>query len=69
MTRNLSSKNDESSQLEETYGRQRTVTRLGNIGNITSQKMLKEEIDLWQWTYIKQILDDTKELLTLSIYS
>ena len=68
LTRNLSSKNNESSKLEGTYGRQRNVTRLGNIGNITSQKMLKEEIDLWQWNYIKQILDDTKELLTLSIY-
>lgn len=69
LTRDLSSQNNESSQLEEAYTRERTVTRLGNIGNITSQKMLKEEIDLWQWTYIKQILDDTKELLTLSIYS
>ena len=68
LTRDLSSQNNESSQLEETYSRQRTVTRLGNIGNITSQKMLNEEIELWQWTYIKQILDDTKELLTLSIY-
>ena len=68
LTRDLSSQNSETSQLEESYSRIRTVTRLGNIGNITSQKMLNEEIELWQWTYIKQILDDTKELLTLSIY-
>lgn len=40
----------------------------GNIGNLTSQKMILEEINLWKWNYMKEILDDVKEFCTLPIY-
>ena len=51
------------------YTRERNLTRIGNIGNITTQKMLNEEIELWKWSFIQQVLDDVKQLLTLSVYS
>lgn len=48
--------------------RERAGRHFGNIGNLTSQKMIKEEIDLWRWTYVNEILDDAKEFLSLPIY-
>lgn len=47
---------------------QRTLTRIGNIGNITTQQMLKQEIELWEWSFIQTVLDDVKDITTLPIY-
>lgn len=47
---------------------QRTLTRIGNIGNITTQQMLKQEIELWEWNFIQTVLDDVKDITTLPIY-
>ena len=54
---------------DDDYTRVREYQRTGNIGNITFQKMLKEEIELWQWSFIRQVLDDVKDFCSLSIYS
>lgn len=40
----------------------------GNIGNITTQKMIKEEIELWKWKYINEVLSDVSDFCTLPIY-
>lgn len=40
----------------------------GNIGNLTSQKQINEEIELWQWQFIDEVIKDLKSLLTLPIY-
>jgi len=48
--------------------REREGRHFGNIGNLTSQKQLQEEIELWRWNYIESILDDAKEFLTLLVY-
>jgi hypothetical protein len=40
----------------------------GNIGNLTSQKMILEEINLWKWNYMQEILNDVKEFCTLPVY-
>lgn len=53
----------------KSYTRVKKVTRKGNIGNITTQKMLNEEIELWKWNFVHQILSDVKKTLTLSVYS
>lgn len=54
----------------ETIGRDRTRSgsHSGNIGNITSQKMISEEIALWKWNYVREILNDVKEFCTLPVY-
>lgn len=48
--------------------RDRSGTHSGNIGNITSQKMIAEEIALWKWKYVQEILSDVKEFCTLPVY-
>lgn len=48
--------------------RDRNGRHSGNIGNLTSQKMINEEIELWRWTFINNVLDDVKEFCTLPIY-
>lgn len=49
-------------------GRDRSGSHSGNIGNITSQKMIAEEIALWKWKYVQEILSDVKEFCTLPVY-
>ena len=40
----------------------------GNIGNITTQKMIKEEIELRQWNIIYQMINDVIDLVALPVY-
>ena len=46
----------------------RSGRHFGNIGNLTSQKQLKEEIELWKWNYVETILNDAKDFLCLDTY-
>lgn len=46
----------------------KTYSHKGNIGNLTTQEMLKQELQLWEWNFIDSILTDVKDLLTLPIY-
>lgn len=48
--------------------RDRSGKHYGNIGNLTSQKMIKEEIDLWRWKYVDEILNDVREFCTIPAY-
>lgn len=48
--------------------RERSGSHSGNIGNLTSQKQIAEEIALWRWNYMKEILNDVKEFCTLPLY-
>lgn len=48
--------------------RSRDATHLGNIGNLTTQQLLREEIELWRWNFIEQILSDAKDLITIPVY-
>ncbi|MBR0282931.1 MAG: hypothetical protein IJQ81_15325 [Oscillibacter sp.] len=56
----------DSRDREETITR--TLTRSGNIGVTTSAQMIKGEIELWQWSYYRRVLDDVAGYLTLSIF-
>lgn len=46
----------------------RSGRHFGNIGNLTSQKQILEEINLWRWNYMQEILNDVKEFCTLPVY-
>lgn len=46
----------------------RMGNHFGNIGNLTSQKQILEEINLWKWNYMQEILNDVKEFCTLPVY-
>lgn len=51
-----------------TTARDRSGRHFGNIGNLTSQKMIKEEIELWKWNYVQSILEDARDFLSLPMY-
>ena len=53
---------------DATKNRERSGRHFGNIGNLTSQKMILEEINLWKWNYMQEILNDVKEFCTLPVY-
>lgn len=67
-TRNLVKDIVGNSSVNSDSERTRTSTHKGNIGNITSQHLLKEEIELWKWNVIHEILSDVKDLLTIPMY-
>lgn len=47
---------------------EKTGYHRGNIGNISTQKLLLEEIELWKWNFVDEILRDARDFLTLPIY-
>lgn len=51
-----------------TLDRSREGRHFGNIGNLTSQKQILEEINLWRWNYMQEILNDVKEFCCLPVY-
>lgn len=40
----------------------------GNIGNISTQKLIREELELWKWNFIEEVLHDARDFLTLPLY-
>lgn len=52
----------------KTGSRDRSGRHSGNIGNLTSQQQIQEEINLWKWNFVNAVLDDVKEFLTLPVY-
>ena len=51
-----------------TTSKDRSGVHTGNIGNLTSQKMITEEIALWKWNFIEEVLRDATDFLTLQVY-
>ena len=65
-TNTRAGENSETTGVED--HRERSGKHFGNIGNLTSQKQIKEEIELWKWNYVQSILEDARDFLTLSVY-
>lgn len=66
--RNLTRTNSTDSATDATQNKDRTFTHKGNIGNLTTQELIRQDIKLWEWNFIESILNDAKDLLTLPIY-
>lgn len=63
-SRNLTSTKESDVQSRIT----KTSTHRGNIGNLTTQQLMKQEIELRRWNFIESVLEDAKELLTIPLY-
>ena len=63
-SRNLTSTKESDVQSRIT----KTSTHRGNIGNLTTQQLMKQEIELRRWNFIESVLEDAKELLTIPMY-
>lgn len=59
----------ESEESASDRSRTRDFTHLGNIGNLTTQQLLTQEIELWRWKLIDVVLNDVKDFLTLPLYA
>lgn len=46
----------------------RTLTKSGNIGVTTTQKLLREERELWDWILLDTVFNDIDKILTIQIY-
>lgn len=46
----------------------RSYTKTGNIGNISTQKLLNEEIDLWKYNFISEMVRDVINFVSLPLY-
>lgn len=64
----LVSKADEDSIINRALNRARKYIHKGNIGNFTPQQLISQEIDLWRWNFIEEVLNDVKTFITIPIY-
>ena len=63
-----SNSNSETGSNDTVGERSRSYTKTGNIGNISTQKLLNEEIELWKYNFICEMMRDVAGLISLPIY-
>lgn len=61
-TRQLVTAND------STHTTERTLEKAGNIGVTTTQKMVMDELEAWQWTFFQSVFEDIDSICCLDIY-
>ena len=47
---------------------QRSLSRSGNIGVTTSQQMVRDELEVWQWNFFQMVFEDIDSICCLEIY-
>lgn len=60
--------NHRTSAYNRSNAHTRVTERSGNIGNRSSQELIKEERGLWVWNLYNQIFSDIDKILTKGIY-
>lgn len=68
VTNSGSNTTDSTEETQREFTRERSVTHIGNIGNLTTQQLLTQEVEFWQWNFIIQMLSDVADVITLPIY-
>ena len=72
LTSNKTGANSKLDEVSKDYNVTTNKTReskhTGNIGNLTTQQLMKQEIELWKWNFVESILADLKDFLTIPIY-
>lgn len=46
----------------------RNYTKTGNIGNISTQKLLNEELELWKYNFVNEMMRDVINFISLPLY-
>lgn len=67
-TRTISETGTDTDVIDEDTTRDKEGYHMGNIGNISTQKLIKEELELWKWNFIEEALNDVRDFLTLPLY-
>lgn len=60
--------NSEQGDNDKSGERTREYTKTGNIGNISTQKLLNEELELWKYNFILEVMRDVANFVSLPIY-
>ena len=55
-------------ELSEMLNRAKISIHKGNIGNLSPQQLIEQEINLWRWNFIDEVFEDIKSLITIPIY-
>lgn len=58
----------DTSTSDDNTTRTRISEHSGNIGNLTTQQLFKQELETRQWNFIKSVLEDIKDLITIPVY-
>ena len=58
----------DSDEISEMLNRAKISIHKGNIGNMSPQQLIEQEINLWRWNFIDEVFDDIKSLITIPIY-
>ena len=58
----------DSSIVNSALARAKQSIHKGNIGNLTPQQLITQEIELWRWNYIDEVMSDIKSMITIPIY-
>lgn len=66
--RDISETESGSNSKSGTTGKSVEGYHKGNIGNISTQKLIKEEYELWRWNLAKEMVKDVADTLTLPLY-
>ena len=67
-TDNFNSTGSTDSQQDKTVNSERTIKRLGNIGNITQQELIEREREVWQYQIIDVVFKDLDKIFTNGSY-
>ena len=62
------SEDDNRTFTEDTRDRSYTVDKHGNIGTISSQRLIQQELELRRYDFFRQIFKDLDSVLTLKFY-
>lgn len=68
-TKNLLDENKETETLEHAGSETEEITRSGNIGVTTTQKLVQEERELWMWNFFETVFSDLDTILALQIHN
>lgn len=58
----------DTSTNDDNTTRTRISEHSGNIGNLTTQQLFKQELETRQWNFIKSVFEDIKDLITIPVY-
>lgn len=63
-----STENTEGTTTERGMSSSHTITKEGNIGYSTPQKLLREEFELWAVPFFQKVFDDIDSFITIMVY-
>lgn len=67
-TRQFVSRLSDSIIVNSALARAKQSIHRGNIGNLTPQQLITQEIELWRWNFIDEVMNDIKSMITIPIY-